>query len=53
MRADKVGIVHPEVIDRLAGRDLDLDLVDEQALVHQLVIDLSAGYLGERLGQGF
>ncbi len=52
MRADEVGIVHPEVIDRLAGRDLDLDLVDEQALVHQLVIDLNAGDLGEGLGQG-
>ena len=52
MRADEVGIVHPEIVDRLAGLDFDLDLVDDQALVHHLVVDLDAGDLGEGLGQG-
>ena len=51
MRADEVGIVHPEIVDRLAGLNLDLDLVDEQAFVHHFVIDLNAGDLGEGLGQ--
>ena len=40
MRADEVGIVHPEVVDRLAGLNFDRDLVDEQTLVHHLMVDL-------------
>jgi hypothetical protein len=52
MRSDEVRIVHPEVVDRLTGLDFDFDLVDEQTLVHHLVIDLNAGDLGEGLGQG-
>jgi hypothetical protein len=51
MRADKVGIVHPEVIDRLARLDFHFDLVDQQGLVHQLMVDLDVGDLRERLGQ--
>ena len=51
MRADEVGIVHPEIVDRLAGLNFDLDLVDDQAFVHHLVVDLNAGDLGEGLGQ--
>ena len=52
VRADEVGIVHPEVVDRLAGLNLDRDLVDDQAFIHHLVVDLNAGDLGEGLGQG-
>ena len=53
MRADEVAIVHPEIVDGAAGLHLDFDLVDEQALVHQVVVDLDAGDVGERPGKGF
>ena len=51
MRADEVGVVHPEIIDRLARRNLDLDLVDQQPFIHHFMVDLDAGDVGERLGQ--
>ena len=51
MRADVVGVVHPEVVDRFARGDFDRDLVDEQTFVHQLMVDLDAGDVGEGLGQ--
>ena len=53
MRADVIGVVHPEIVDRFAGGDFDRDLGDEQAFVHQLVVDLDARDVEERLGQHF
>ena len=52
MRADEVGVVHPEIVNRFAGLDFDFDLVDELPFVEQLVADLDAGDVGEGFGEG-
>ena len=49
MRADEVGIVHPEIVNRFPGLDFHLDLVDQLALVEQFVTDLNARDVGEGL----
>ena len=51
MGADEVGIVHPEVVDRLAGLDFNFDLVDQLPLVQQFVTDLNASDVGKGFGQ--
>ena len=51
MGADQVGIVDPAVIDVLAGLHLGLQLLDHVTFLDDVVLDLDAGDLGERLGQ--
>ena len=49
--ADEVGVVDPAVIDVLAGLHLGLDLLDDVTFLDDVVLDLDAGDLLERLGE--
>jgi hypothetical protein len=51
--ADQVGIVDIGVVDVLARLHLGLQLLDHVAFADQVVRDLDAGDVGERLGQRF
>ena len=51
MRADQVGIVDPAVVHVLAGLHLGLQLLDDVTFLDDVVLELDAGELGERLGQ--
>ncbi|MPM35558.1 hypothetical protein SDC9_82151 [bioreactor metagenome] len=51
MRADQVRVADPAVIDRLARLHRCLQLLDHVAFLNQVVLDLNAGDLAERLGQ--
>ena len=51
MRADKVGIVDPGIVNILAGLHLGLDLFDDVTFLDDVVLDLDPGDLLERLRQ--
>ena len=52
VRTDQVGVADPAVVDRLARLHRGLQLLDHVAFLDQVVLDLDAGDLFKRLGQG-